>query len=151
MTLPHVRAANRERKAAKILGTKRVVRKDMSCAPDNESFVLENGDVVQPEVKNGMKRCPRGLINALKQARRYSPKAVPLAVFSDVGGEDIACVPLRDLARWIGVAPEKMGVQLALPLYGTLRPRRQIRVSSSIDERQLNLPFTLKDTRPSGV
>lgn len=120
MSLPQNRAANREREAARIFGTQRVVRKTKECAPDAVAFRLENGDVVQPEVKNGMKRLPRTLVKALEQARRYSPRAVPIAVFSDVGGEAIACVPAKDLARWMGVAPEKLNVQLSLPLGGAL-------------------------------
>lgn len=114
------RAADRERRCARILGTTRVVRKTKGRAPDVVAFRLENGDVVQPEVKNGMKRCPRVLVKALQQALSYTPGAVPMAVFSDVGGQEVACVPLKDLARWIGVAPEKLGVQLSLPLGGEL-------------------------------
>lgn len=124
MSLPQDRAAARERKCARIFGTNRVVRKTRKGrAPDNEPFRLANGDIVQPEVKNGMKRLPRVLVKALEQARSYAPKVIPIAVFSDVGGEDIACVPAKDLARWMGVAPEKLNVQLGLPLGGSLEEK----------------------------
>src|SRR5262245_42194331 len=115
MSLPQKRAADRERKAARILGTKRVVRKKEDKnkpLPDAEPFEIKEGlgtgDWVQPEVKNGMKRVPQALVNALDQAKGYSPEFVPLAVFSDVGGTDIGCVYLTDLARYMGVLPEDL-------------------------------------------
>lgn len=100
---------------ARLLGTKRVVRKKLEKAPDALPVRLPNGDLIQPEAKNGMKRCPRTLVKALEQARRYTRDAIPVAVFSDVGGEAIACVPLKDFSRWMGITPEKLGVQLSLP------------------------------------
>lgn len=108
MSLPQDRAASRERKVAKIFGTTRVVRKAKGRLPDALPFALESGEVVQLEVKNGMKRCPRVLVKALEQARGYTPEATPVAVFSDVGGMDIACVPAKDLARWMGIEAEKL-------------------------------------------
>jgi len=120
MSLPQTRAASRERECAKILGSARHIRKTKGKAPDVVAFRLANGDVVQPEVKNGMKRCPRVLVKALEQAKRYAPGAVPIAVFSDVGGHAIGCVDLKVLARWMGVQEDKLGVQLCLPLGGEL-------------------------------
>lgn len=109
MSLPQNRAAAREREAAKIFGSKRFVRTTpKGRAPDVLPFTLETGEIVQPEVKNGMKRLPRELVKALEQARSYAPDAVPMAVFSDVGGEAIACVPAKALARWLKVAPETL-------------------------------------------
>lgn len=122
MSLPQDRAANRERKAARIFGTTRVVRKKKDKnrkLPDavpfeigpgnwNQSSIMTDVDVVQLEVKNGMRRCPRVLVKALEQAVDYTPDAVPIAVFSDVGGTELACVPAKDLARWLGIALEKL-------------------------------------------
>lgn len=108
------RAAARERETAGLLGSKRVHRAPKESAPDVEPIRLPNGDLLQPEVKNGMKRCPRTLVKALEQAVRYTRSAVPVAVFSDVGGAAIACLPLKDFSRLIGVSPEKLGVQLSL-------------------------------------
>jgi len=106
MSVEQARAAARERKAAKIFGTTRVVRKGSDKnrrLPDALPFELASGEIVQLEVKNGMKRCPRVLIKALEQARSYAPAATSIAVFSDVGGTDIACVAAKDLARWMGI------------------------------------------------
>lgn len=119
MSIEHRRAAAREREMARLLGTTRVVRKrPRERAPDALPIRLPNGDLIQPEAKNGMKRCPRALVKALEQARSYTRGAVPVAVFSDVGGQAIACVPLKDFSRWMQISPEKLGVQLSLPFGG---------------------------------
>lgn len=124
------RAAARERQAAKLLGSTRVLRRSKQTAPDVVPIRLPNGDLLQPEVKNGLRRCPRSIVKALEQAARYTRGAVPVAVFSDVGGQAIACLPLKDLARWLGTSPEKMGVQLCLAF------------GSAPDPRQMEIPGT---------
>lgn len=108
MSIEQTRAAAREREAAKIFGTKRVVRKEKGRLPDALPFTLADGECVQLEVKNGMKRCPRVLVRALEQAKSYAPKATLVAVFSDVGGSAIACIAARDLARFMGIEVEKL-------------------------------------------
>ena len=103
MSIEQQRAAARERKAAKIFGTTRVVRKAKGRLPDALPFLLADGELVQLEVKNGMKRCPRVLVKALEQAKGYAPTATCVAVFSDLGGTDIACIAAKDLARFMGI------------------------------------------------
>lgn len=132
MSREQQRAAAREREAARIFKTERVKRKPLERAPDVLPFRLPNGDVVQPEVKNGMKRCPRELVKALEQARRYTRGCIPIAIFSDVGGSSIACVPANDLSRWMGIQPERLGVQLVLNF------------GAQEDPRQVKMPFIEK-------
>ncbi len=49
------------------------------------------------------------------QARSYLPDAIPVAVLAETGSkEPIACLPLRALARLLGIAPPIDGEQLAL-------------------------------------
>lgn len=112
--ITHRRAARREREAAELLGTKRVRRRRGERAPDVLPLRLPNGDAIQAEVKSGMRRVPRSIAKALEQAEGYAPDAIPLAVFSDVGGAAIACMPLREFARLLGLQPERLGVQLPL-------------------------------------
>jgi hypothetical protein len=108
------RAARRELEAAKVLGTERVRwRPRYVSAPDVLPVRLPSGDVLQAEVKTT--RCaPKRILAALAQARKYAPSAVPVAVFSQTGGEAIACVPLADFARLLGLQVPKAGQQLAL-------------------------------------
>jgi hypothetical protein len=115
MSLPQHRAADRERKAARIFGQKRNIRKTKGKTPDVLPFELPSGEFVQLEVKNGMKRCPRVLVKALDQAHGYTPNAVAIAIFSDVGGTDIACLSAKTLARWLGIEPEKLAPKLPKP------------------------------------
>jgi len=100
---PMQRGFRREREAAAILGTRRIPRAYGLSAPDVEVVQLANGERLQPEVKH-RKRLPALLVDALEQARRYTPNAIPMAVVSAYGGEAIACLPLRDLARLLGIA-----------------------------------------------
>jgi hypothetical protein len=74
---------------------------------------LPTGDVLQAEVKS-TKRAPKRILDALEQARRYAPSAVPVAVFSQTGGPAIACLPLADFVRLLGLKEPKPGEQLAL-------------------------------------
>ena len=122
MSIEQARAASRERKAAKIFGTTRVVRKAKGRLPDAIPFELKTGECVQLEVKNGMKRCPRVLVKALDQAKAYTPEAIPIAVFSDVGGTDIACVAAKDLARWMGIEVAQL-----LPKVAKAKVKRPLR------------------------
>lgn len=92
----------RERTAAKALGSTRTVRRIGESAPDMATVVLPNGEVLQPEVKHRA-RLPALIVGALGQARRYSPDAVPLAVVSERGGPQLACLYLSDLARLLGL------------------------------------------------
>ena len=114
MTASHRRAARREREAAEQLGTERVrFRPRFVAAPDVLPVVLPSGDVLQAEAKT-RKRLPRLIVDALAQATRYAPGAVPVAILSQTGGAAIACLPLADFARLLGLQPPKPGEQLAL-------------------------------------
>jgi hypothetical protein len=107
------RGADREREAARLLGTKRTCRSRYERAPDCTPVRLPSGDVLCPEVKTGRTRLPAVVRKALAQARGYLPDAIPVAVISTTGGESIACLPLRDLARLLGLQP-KTTAQLVL-------------------------------------
>lgn len=102
MSAPLRRAARREREAAEILGTKRVHRHRFESAPDLPVVTLPNGERIQGEVKTRA-RLPQVITAAIRQARGYAPDAIPLAIISEKRGEAIACLPLRDLARLLGI------------------------------------------------
>ncbi len=114
MTAAHRRAARREREAAAALGTERVrFRPRFVAAPDVLPVRLPTGDVLQAEVKT-TKRAPKRVLDALEQARKYTPDAIPVAVISQTGGAAIACLPLADFVRLLGLKDPKPGEQLAL-------------------------------------
>lgn len=94
----------RERTAARALGTTRTVRRIGESAPDVEPVRLASGVVLSVEVKS-RRRLPRLLALALAQAARYAPGAVPVAVVSERGGPQLACIALRDFARLLGFDP----------------------------------------------
>lgn len=102
-----------EHRAALTLGGERVKRRRGESAPDVRPVRLPNGELLQPECKT-RRRLPRLVMAALDQARGYLPGAVPVAIISEKGGEAIACLPLRDLARLLGLQPEIAGQQLTL-------------------------------------
>jgi hypothetical protein len=108
------RAARREEEAARVLGTVRVrYRPRHVSAPDALPQRLPDGTVLQVEIKS-TKRPPKRILDALDQARRYTPDAVPIAVIAPFGGGAIACLPLVDLARLVGLRAPEVGEQLAL-------------------------------------
>jgi hypothetical protein len=117
MTAVHARAARREREAAALLGSRRVHRHRYERAPDVEPVRLADGTVLVAESKT-RKALPRWLVRAVAQARSYLPGCVPLVALSELRGEPLAVLPLRDLARLLGLRPPDKGVQL------TLAPRR---------------------------
>jgi hypothetical protein len=103
MTAHHRRAARREREAAELLGSRRVIRLRGESAPDIEPVVLPCGVRLVVEVKT-RKRLPRLATVALSQARSYgAPDDVPLAVLSETGGEALAALPLRAFRRIAGL------------------------------------------------
>lgn len=104
MTAAHRRAAAREREAAKVLKTTRVHRSRYQAAPDVELVQLADGVRLVVEVKT-RKRLPALLRDALAQARRYAPDAVPVAVVSETGGHALAVLELRTFAALVGLAP----------------------------------------------
>jgi hypothetical protein len=113
MTAVHARAARRERQAATLLGSRRVHRGRYERAPDVEPVRLADGTVLVAESKT-RKALPRWLVGAIAQARGYLPGCVPLAVVSELGGEPLAVLPLRDLARLLGLQPPDKAQQLPL-------------------------------------
>jgi hypothetical protein len=114
VTRVHARAARRERQLAATLGTTRIIRRSRyERAPDVVPFRLADGTVVQPESKSRV-AIPKWLVEAIAQARRYTPGAVPLVVLASLGGEQLALLPLKDFARIAGVSPLIEGEQLLL-------------------------------------
>ena len=129
MTSAHRRAANRERQAARTLGTTRTTnRPRYTPAPDVAPITLPGGDVLSVEVKTRA-RLPSLLRRALEQARRYAPGAVPLAVVSETGGPALAVLELGAFARIAGLEVSA----LARP---SGRPRRR-----APRREQLSLPI----------
>lgn len=121
----HRRAARRERQAAELLGTRRVVRSRYQSAPDVEPVTLPCGLVLMPEVKT-RKALPVLLVKALEQARGYGPKgSVPAAVLSATGGEPVIVLGLRAFRVIAGLeGPAEAGPQLPLALAGEETGRR---------------------------
>jgi len=116
MTDVHRRAARREREAAEVLGGRRVrYRPRYVSMPDVEPIRLDDGSVMVPESATRAK-LPKWLVAKVAQARKYIPGAVPCVVLSQTGGEALALVPLRDLARLIGIRSPAAGEQLSLLL-----------------------------------
>src|SRR5262245_50359260 len=112
MARSHDRGRRLATRAAEIVGGERLPFRAYVKQPDIWPVKLASGDVLQLECKAGEKRTPRCVVKALEQARGYAPEAVPVAVFGDVGGEPIACLPLRDLARLLGLAANDSDPQL---------------------------------------
>jgi hypothetical protein len=103
MAKSHNRAAAREREAAKILGSKRVVGRRYEKAPDMEPVVLPSGDRLICECKTRAK-LPSLLVKALAQAASYDSTAIPIAVISQTGGHALAVIDLRAFAKLLGIA-----------------------------------------------
>lgn len=66
------------------------------------SRVVVDDVVYQLECKR-RKRLPAMVTDALAQAKRYSPAAVPVAVLREHGGRALAVVELAVFARLLGV------------------------------------------------
>lgn len=108
------RAARGEQRVADAVDGERVKnRPRFASAPDILPRRLPTGEVLQLEVKS-TKRLPKRVLAALEQARRYTPSAIPIAVFVPFGGRAIACLALEDLARLVGLRAAPIGEQLAL-------------------------------------
>jgi hypothetical protein len=104
--MAHRRAANRERQAAAILGSRRVLRSRYESAPDVEPVTLPSGIRLAVEVKTRA-RLPRLIAQALAQAKGYGRASdVPCAVLSETGGEPVAVLPLRAFRRIAGLDPD---------------------------------------------
>lgn len=66
------------------------------------------GLTYQIESKSGAAAEPKKVRAGIEQARGYSPGAIPVVVFRNVGSSDpIAALPFRDLLRLLGLAPEQ--------------------------------------------
>ena len=95
MSAHHRRAARRERQAAELLGTERVIRSRYESAPDCKPVTLPCGVVLSPEVKTRA-RLLALVTKALEQAKGYGPAgSVPAAVLSATGGKPLIVLPLR--------------------------------------------------------
>lgn len=101
------RAADREREAAAILGSRRVIRGSRyESAPDVELVPLACGVTLAPEVKTRA-RLPSLLTKALEQARGYAPEgAEPIVIVSELGGRALAVIDARVFARIAGIGKE---------------------------------------------
>lgn len=114
MSAAHNRARALENETATTLRGKRVkYRARYQRAPDVLPLALPCGVTVQPECK-ARKTVPKLVTDAIKQARGYTPDAVPLAVLRAPRGETIVCLPLADFARIAGLAPLDLPKQRSL-------------------------------------
>jgi hypothetical protein len=112
MTAAHRRGARREQQAADMLGTTRTkYRGRFESAPDVTPVRLKNGNILVCEVATRA-RLPQWQLAKLAQAERYSP-GVPLVVLSELRGEPLALLRLRDLVRLLGLSDDE-GPQLRL-------------------------------------
>lgn len=109
MARSHDRGRRGEQRVEKITGAKRVKhRPRFAKMGDFWPLRLEqSGETLQFESKAGENAVPKTVLKDIGQARSYAPNAVPIAVYSNVGGESIACLPLEDLARLLGIGPEQ--------------------------------------------
>jgi hypothetical protein len=114
MSAVHRRAARRELQGARILGVERTrYRGRYESAPDMSPVRLSSGDVIQPDSKTRGK-LPKWIVDGFAQCERYTPGAVPMLIISETGGAPIALMPLRELARLLGLQPTVAGQQLSL-------------------------------------
>jgi hypothetical protein len=90
-----------------------VYRERFTQAPDMLPVRLETGDVIQPDSKT-RRRLAKWIVDGLAQCERYCPGAIPMIIASETGGAPLAVLPLRDLARLLGLQPQVEGQQLAL-------------------------------------
>lgn len=103
MTAAHRRGAALEQRTAEVLGTRRVRRAHFGeIAPDVEPVRLACGLTLSVECKK-RKALPALLRDAIAQARKYLPHAVPVVVIAATGGEPFAVLPLEVLAQLAGV------------------------------------------------
>ncbi len=99
----HTRAARRERQAAELLGSKRVLRSRYESAPDVEPVMLPCGVRLVVEVKT-RKTIPGLVTAALRQAAGYGARGdVAAAVLSSTGEEPVIVLPLRAFRRIAGL------------------------------------------------
>lgn len=79
-------------------------RERYESRPDFDPLHHEpSGETLQFESKAGVRCVPRRILRDLAQARSYTPGAVPIAVYSDVRGDAVACLPLEALVRLLGL------------------------------------------------
>lgn len=147
----HRRAADRERQAAEILGTKRVKRSRYESAPDVEPVRLPCGLTVMCEVKT-RRRLPALVTKALAQAKGYGPAgAIPAAVLSATGGEPVIVLPLRAFRRVAGIEASEptRQIPIAFPDLGAdeLRVVQAIAARLTMGARQYGALAIASDAR----
>jgi hypothetical protein len=118
MSERHRRGAAGERLVASILGVERTrYRPRYQRAADMGPVTIASGPgkgmTLQPEVKT-REELPKWMHEALEQARGYLPGAVPLVVLKELGDEPLALLPLRDLARILGLKAPIANEQLVI-------------------------------------
>jgi hypothetical protein len=97
------RAARRERQAAELLGTRRVLRGRFDSAPDVEPVTLPCGVRLVVEVKTRAK-LPALVTGALAQAAGYGARGdVAAAVLSATGAEPVIVLAVRAFRRIAGI------------------------------------------------
>jgi hypothetical protein len=109
----HRRGASLERRTARALGSRRVIRARGQRAPDVECVRLPCGVEVVIECKH-RKSLPALIRNALKQAAGYSPGSVPVAILQAFGQEAVAVVPLDLFRQLTGLKAPMVPVQPSL-------------------------------------
>jgi hypothetical protein len=111
----HDRGRRGEQRVEKITGAKRVKnRPRFARMPDFWPLRLACGEVIQLESKAGENAVPKKVAKDIKQAASYAPNAIPVAVYSNVGGEAVACLPLEAFARLLGLREDDGSGQLVL-------------------------------------
>ena len=97
------RAARREQEAANLLRTERVKhRPRFASMPDMKPIRLKDGNVLVCDAKT-RRKLARWIVDGLAQARRYHPNGVPMLAISELRGEAIALLRLRDLCMLLGI------------------------------------------------
>lgn len=113
------RGSNLERKAAKALGSKRVLRAIGESAGDIECVRLPCGLELSAECKK-RESLPALIRGAMDQARRYLPNAIPCAILAGFGEQPVIVLPLSAFREIAGLAPSEAPTQPSLFARGVL-------------------------------
>jgi len=102
------RWGERELKTARALGASRQTRFRFESKADITPIVVR-GLAIQAEVKT-RRALPRYLVKGLEQARKYTPRAIPMLVISEHGGSSLVVLPLAAFCEIASIEPAHVDV-----------------------------------------
>ncbi len=101
------RGAQLERDAARAMGSTRTARIGSRMPEPDVASIFVGGLTLQPECK-ARARVPKVILDAMAQALRYAPRAVPIVVLRPRGEEALVIVGLAAWCQLVGLAPERL-------------------------------------------